>query len=103
MAGTEHPLVVELAKVQYDLTALKVRVSEIQRQVAALGLALPDEHRCDDCGVVFRSESRLAEHRYTSHEGPDPAHWIEAEARSADDASDQSTDGTADDEEAHRA
>lgn len=83
MAATEHPLLVELAKVQYDLTALKARVSEIQRQVAALNLELPDEHRCE-CGVVFRSPQRLAEHAYTSHGGPEPEHWIDAEARSLD-------------------
>lgn len=78
MTGSAHPLIGELAKVQYDLTALKARVSEIQRQVAALELVEPDQHLCE-CGVAFRSVQRLAEHRYTSHGAPEPLHWVESE------------------------
>ena len=71
-------LVAELAKVQYDLTALKMRVSEIQRQVAELNVAAPDTHRCS-CGLTFKSAGRLAEHRYLTHDDAEPEHWSEAE------------------------
>lgn len=83
--ATEHPIVIELAKVQYDLTSLKARVSEIQRQAASLDLAPPDEHVCPepDCGLVLRSAYKLAEHAYTSHDSPEPGHWREAEDKAA--------------------
>ena len=45
-------------------------------------LELLIEHPCE-CGIAFGSEYKLAEHRYTSHDGPEPAHWLAAEERAA--------------------
>ncbi len=45
-------------------------------------LTKPRIHRCE-CGLGFGSEGKLAEHRYTSHDGPEPAHWLAAEERAA--------------------
>lgn len=76
----EHPLITELNKVQYDLTSLKARVSEVQRQVAALNLEQPDAAICETCGIKTRGPLTLAEHIYHSHNGPLPEHWAAAEA-----------------------
>lgn len=56
---------------------------EINKGLTRLEGASAKDHgmTCLDCGVTFRSVTRLAEHAYTSHDAPDPAHWIEAEAR----------------------
>lgn len=77
----EHPIVSELRKVQYDLTGLKARVSEIQRQVAALGIKPPKHSVCPDCGCSFPGRNGLAEHAYHAHGGPVPGHWAQAEAQ----------------------
>lgn len=68
----EHSIVSGLAKLQYDLTAIKARVSELQRQVAALGLMSGDEpsHVCpvSACQLRVKSERRLAEHLRNVHD-----------------------------------
>ena len=76
---TEHPLLNALNKVQYDLTALKATVSEIQRQVAALDLTIPERPACPHCGLTFKGSASLAEHVYHSHDGAYPEHWAKAE------------------------
>lgn len=83
---TEHPIIVALSKLQYDLTGMQARLTEIKRQVAALDLAPASEHRCEaeHCGLVFRSKYKLAEHLYVSHDGDEPEHWQATEARSAE-------------------
>ncbi|MCW2976396.1 MAG: hypothetical protein JWM06_1677 [Actinomycetia bacterium] len=79
--SNEHPLLVELTKLQYDLTGMQARLAEIKRQAAALNL-VPAEPNVCECGVAFRSAFKLAEHRYTSHDGPEPEHWLQSEALS---------------------
>jgi len=65
----EHPLVVELTKMQYDLTSLKARLSEIQRQFAALRLTAPEPGRfeCFLCGVRRATDELLADHLANVH------------------------------------
>jgi hypothetical protein len=80
---TEHPFIDVLTKLQYDLTSIQARVTDLKRNLA---LELPDErpaHRCDECGLPLLGALKLAEHRYLSHDGPEPEHWIAAEAQSA--------------------
>ena len=80
---TVHPLIALVKAANYDLTSAKAKLSEIERQVAALNLDQTPDHRCE-CGLTFRSASRLAEHVYTSHDGPEPEAWVRAEARAND-------------------
>lgn len=79
---TEHPILTALAKAQYDLTSAQAWLAEARRQVAALDLAPASEHRCpaESCGLSFHGPKRLAEHVYVSHGGPEPEHWVAAEA-----------------------
>lgn len=79
----EHPLLTAIAKAQYDLTSAQAWLAEVRRQVAALDLGEPSMHRCN-CGIVFRSAQRLAEHVYTSHGGPEPEHWLAGEKLAAE-------------------
>jgi hypothetical protein len=69
-------------RVQMDLRDLSAKVTELRAHIASL----PEDGpviRCDPCFITFRSEARLAEHRYHHHAGPVPEHWLEAEGRSA--------------------
>jgi hypothetical protein len=75
----EHPILKELAKVQYDLSVMKTRVAGITREVAALNLPAPWKRRCPHCELELRSTTALAEHLYHQHDGPLPPHWDDAE------------------------
>jgi hypothetical protein len=83
----EPDLVAGLKKLRYDLTAMQARVSDLLDQAARLNLPTPRPHICPDCGLVFRSAPRLAEHLFQTHAGPLPDHWQAAEARAAEPSS----------------
>lgn len=84
--GREPDLLVALRKIRYELTALQARVSDALTLAAALNLPAPERVTCDRCGASFKGSRALAEHAYLQHEGPEPAHWLEAEALAIDDA-----------------
>lgn len=77
--------ILEIAKtIRYDLTALQGKLSELMRMAAEL--PEPDEAsrpRCPSCGIKFKGVRALAVHTYQMHDGPEPAHWLEAEQRAA--------------------
>jgi len=79
-----HPLLDAIAKAQYDLTSAQAWLAEVRRQVAALNLEPPERHACSECGLSFAGAGKLAEHGYLQHDGPEPAHWVEAERASID-------------------
>jgi len=79
----EHVTFEIARKIRFDLTAAQVKVTELLKELAAL--ELPSEApACERCGVKVRGPRTLAEHIYLSHGGPEPAHWLEIEARSVD-------------------
>ena len=70
----------DLAKqIRRDLTHAQTALTELNRQIAALNLPDPNEHRCPDCGIKLRGPLSLAEHAYNSHSGPLPEHYLAAE------------------------
>jgi hypothetical protein len=72
--------ILELAKtIRYDLTALQAKLSELMRMAGEA----PDResHTCPECGLGFKGTRSLAEHRYVQHDGPEPEHWLDAEAK----------------------
>lgn len=72
--------ILELARtIRYDLTALQAKLSELIRLAGEK--TDRETHTCPDCGLGFKGSMSLAEHRYVQHDGPEPAHWLEAEAR----------------------
>lgn len=80
----DEPDVIVLArKIQYDLTAIKARLSELQRALANLDLPEPQTHECPRCKARFPGKLTLAEHLYQTHDGPEPPHWVAAEESAA--------------------
>lgn len=69
-------------KIQMDLRAAQAKIVEMRAMLAALDL--PDQSRleCPHCGLRFSGPLTLAEHRYQSHGGDVPEHWVAIEARS---------------------
>lgn len=75
-----EPDVIELAKqLRYDLTAMQAKLSTLLTMLAALNLQPSTRPACPTCGLTFRSDTRLDEHRYHAHNGPVPAGWQHAE------------------------
>lgn len=70
-----------LKQVKYDLSVTQTRIGEIARDVAALPAPDTRTDRCAPCGLTFRGPQSLAEHAYVHHDGPVPAHYLEAERR----------------------
>lgn len=68
-----------LKQAHYDLSVIQTRVAEAIRAIAALPTAPVPELVCPTCRRVYRSPNALAEHRYRSHDGPVPEHYLAAE------------------------
>lgn len=66
-----------MRQMRYDLTALQAKLTELMTGVARL--KIPEGRRviCGECGVNLTGPRALAEHRWTIHDGPEPAHWGE--------------------------
>ena len=78
--------ILELTKtIRYDLTALQAKLTELLRMAGNLRAPDASEHTCPTCHLHFQRPDKLAEHLYITHDGPDPPHWLKAEAL-ADDA-----------------
>ena len=73
--------ILEIAqKIRYDLTAAQGKLTELVNLAAQLPASDPNAYRCHDCELRFKGERSLAEHRYHQHDGPEPPHWLAAEA-----------------------
>ena len=74
--------------VEKTLTQAQAQLVGVRAVVAAMPMPAPaaesDVPKCPHCGIVFRGPTKLAEHVYTQHGGPEPAHWVAAEARVAE-------------------
>jgi hypothetical protein len=79
----------ELAdRIQMDLNNAQARLVELRSHLAQTDipkLKADVRHPCPECktaGIThdLRSASKLAEHRYHSHDGPLPNHYAAAEA-----------------------
>lgn len=69
---------------QMDLRAASAKLVELRARLSSLELPEPTESVCQVCGIACRGPYTLAEHVYTSHDGPVPAHWERIEAMSAE-------------------
>jgi hypothetical protein len=89
----DHEIVTTLKRIQFDLTNLQMKVRETLRMAGSLELEPHKQQLCPECqqaGVTFdlRTATKLAEHRYHSHDGPLPDHYAAAEQAAAIDHSD---------------
>lgn len=80
----EHELLEGLKKLRYDLTGMQVKVSELLRLAASLDLPDQKKWACPVCHAVFPGKHSFAEHKYLSHGGPEPEHWLEAERKAGE-------------------
>lgn len=78
----KHPLHDLAMQIRYDLTAAQSKLTELIRQIGEHDLPDKPQLECGHCRIRFRSPTRLAEHIYTSHGGPVPAHYQAIEAAS---------------------
>ena len=65
----------KISELQNGLIELRALLAD-----ADLVQAAADDNRCPDCQLTFRGPNTLAEHRYHQHDGPEPPHWLAAEA-----------------------
>lgn len=80
----DHEIVELAKKIRYDLTALQSKLSELLRMAGTLEAPDSSEHTCTKCGLHFHRLDKLAEHLYVTHDGPEPPHWLKAEALADD-------------------
>jgi hypothetical protein len=59
----------ERAKLQYDLTAITARVSEIQRHIASLNAETGPRYRCGGCGLIVKRAGPAACHEQATLTG----------------------------------
>jgi len=76
-----HPVWVLLDKLQMDNRAQAAKLTELRALVSSLNLPDPNRRACPSCGAVHTHQQALAEHVYRVHDGPVPAHYLEAERR----------------------
>jgi hypothetical protein len=81
--GERHDIWQVADALQMDLRAASAKLVELRARLSALELPKPAETMCPHCGLACRGRNTLAEHVYTSHDGPLPAHWEAADARVA--------------------
>lgn len=77
----EHPLFQLAKELRYECTAMQGKISDLLALLADLNLPEPSRRTCPECGLQLPGEHKLAEHLYLSHDGKDPEHWLEAEAK----------------------
>jgi hypothetical protein len=66
--------------IQMDLRAAQAKMVELRAHLAQLDLPDTTGVTCSSCGVKLRGPNTLAEHVHVSHDGPLPAHWVQADA-----------------------
>lgn len=71
-----------LKKIRMDLTNAQAKITDLQSILTELNITDTGRPRCPSCGLSFRNSLVRDEHVYTSHDGPEPAHWILAEQHS---------------------
>lgn len=75
-----HEILEQAKKIRYDLTALQAKLTELLRMAGNLETTNPNHQTCKHCGLPFQRTDKLAEHLYLTHNGPEPPHWLKAEA-----------------------
>lgn len=77
----DHEILALAKTIRYDLTSLQAKLTELIRLAALLEAPDPNANLCQVCGLRFKGSNTLAEHLYVQHDGPEPDHWLQAEAQ----------------------
>lgn len=66
-------------RLRMDLTNAQAKLTDVIEYLKGLPDEFDASTACPTCGVKTKGPLSLAEHIHTSHDGPVPAHWLEAE------------------------
>lgn len=81
--STERHVIWQVAdSLQMDLRAATAKLVELRAKLAGLDLPEAAFVCCPTCEVQLKGPRSLAEHLYNVHEGPEPDHYVLAEANS---------------------
>ncbi len=72
-----HPAWEIVYAMQRDHQALGARIAALRQWLASQDLPDPLETSCPKCGVHRSGPIGVAEHLYSAHDGPVPAHWMD--------------------------
>jgi hypothetical protein len=75
-----HELWTVLDKCQMDIRAAQAKLTEARSMLAGMNLPEAETAQCPRCGIVRSGPRQIAEHVYSSHDGPLPEHWSDAGA-----------------------
>jgi len=67
--------------IRYDLTACQAKLTDLMTAIGRLDVIPSGRTSCPSCSVSLDGPRKLAEHLYLQHDGPEPAHWLDAELR----------------------
>lgn len=76
-----HPLWQLADELQQDLRTANARLVALRSYLSALELPDAQQVECPECGLRLAGPLTLSEHRYHSHAGPEPEHWLEIAER----------------------
>lgn len=71
-----------LKKLRMDLSNAQAKITDLDTILRELNLTLDSRPKCSVCGLSFKNSLLRDEHVYVTHDGPEPAHWVQAEAMS---------------------
>ena len=67
--------------IRYDLTAAQAKLTELMTAISAAQIRPIRRVACPECGASLQGPYALAEHLWNVHDGPEPEHWMQIEAR----------------------
>lgn len=71
-----------IKQIRMDLSAAQAKITDLSSCLVEFNLKDLNRPTCPTCGLSFKHSSARDEHLYHAHDGPEPAHWVEAEAMS---------------------
>lgn len=75
MSTDRNPLWQLLDALQMNHRTMGAQIVELRARIANLDIPNPEMTTCSHCGPMPGGLRTLAEHLYTSHDGPEPEHW----------------------------
>lgn len=74
-----HEIWKVLDAIQMDLRAAQAKLVTLRSIVAQHNYPDATSSSCPECGLKLRGPRTLEEHLYQTHDGPEPAHWLDEE------------------------
>lgn len=84
MSVQPSDLYARLKHLRVQCTAVQSGITDVVNMLNEMGLSQRPDSVCPTCTLSVRDELVLAEHIYTSHDGPLPDHWVALDFRVVD-------------------